>query len=79
MNNRTSSIVSNLGSLTKGVTVTPLLYDSKFQEAASITAYRDARANDAHAIVGAARSAVSTTLALLGSVDDMPQVSYWSR
>jgi hypothetical protein len=44
----------------------------------AIVSYRQVVQNGAHAMIGAARSAASLPLALLGAVDTMPQCSYWS-
>eukprot|EP00966_Prymnesium_polylepis_P313292 7239093-Prymnesium_polylepis.1 len=55
-----------------------VVYDTTSVEAGGIRAYRSAINASADAIVGAARSAVSTPVSLLGAVDKMPQISYWS-
>jgi hypothetical protein len=44
----------------------------------SIVSYRQMRGAGAHAMVGAARSTVSVALAQLGTLDTVPQCSYWS-
>ena len=78
LNSQTNTIVPNLGSLfppSAGHTVASLPYDSGSNKADSIKSYRLARAAGAHAIVGAARSACSIPIAMLGGIDAMPQVS----
>ena len=44
----------------------------------AIEAYREARAAGVSALVGAARSASSEPLGVLGSIDHIPQCSFWS-
>ena len=46
--------------------------------ASALVSYRQMTQAGAHAMVGAARSAVSMPLAQLGALDVMPQCSYWS-
>ena len=54
------------------------LYNTGLSESPAIVSYRKLLADGRRALVGAARSAVSTPLAQLGKIDRIPQCSYWS-
>ena len=79
VNERQQLVVSNLRNLTANLTsITYSMYDTGYSASPAIVSYRRVRADGGVALVGAARSAVSTPLAQLGEVDKMPQCSYWS-
>jgi len=54
------------------------LLDTQSTGTGSVTAYRTMAQDLPDGIVGAARSACSTPIALLGGIDAVPQISYWS-
>jgi ABC-type branched-subunit amino acid transport system substrate-binding protein len=60
------------------------MYDSQSTGKGSVMAYREAMADavdggyDVHAILGAARSDASKPMSILGGIDEIPAVSYWS-
>ncbi|GMI06498.1 hypothetical protein TrVE_jg1444 [Triparma verrucosa] len=64
----------------------PTMYDSGSVAKGSILAYRAARADNLegdgsyslHSILGCARSDASKPMAILGGIDGIPQMSYWS-
>ena len=78
INHGISTVVPGLTSLVPQSTVNPFMYDSKQEEDTSIRAYRDGFSLGSRAVIGAARSAVSTVLSLLGAIDSVPMCSYWS-
>ena len=78
-NLRRGRIVSQFSSLPSGSPhLHSVVYDTDSNSQGAVPAYRDARSRGAQAIVGPARSAVSEPLAVLGSVDSVPTVSYWA-
>ena len=78
-NARNGSIVPALANLPAAAPlIHPLFYDTESVEQGGLAAYRSAYNAGAAAIVGPARSAVSTTVSLLSAIDDIPTISYWS-
>lgn len=67
-----------------GVQLVPRVFDSQSHPQPTLDAYLRSRYVDAWAaarpdiVVGASRSATTTPLALLTSLHDVPQISYWS-
>ena len=54
------------------------LLDTKSVGVGTVEAYRTMANDMPDGIIGAARSACSTKLAMLGGIDEVPQISYWS-
>eukprot|EP00966_Prymnesium_polylepis_P120903 2793771-Prymnesium_polylepis.1 len=74
VNEGTNTIVPGLSDLVANLThLNVTLYDTGFSESPAIMAYRQLLATGEHALVGAARSAVSQPLAMLGKIDKLPQ------
>ena len=78
VNNGVETIVPGLQALTAGISVSPILLDNEDSLRGALVAYRQGIRDGAHGIVGSDRSSVSTILATLGSIDDVPQCSYWA-
>jgi hypothetical protein len=79
VNEGTSTIVPGLSDLVANLTrLNATLYDTGFSESPAIMSYRKLLIAGERALVGAARSAVSQPLAMLGNIDKLPQCSYWS-
>jgi hypothetical protein len=76
-NTRNGSVVPDLARLTR-TNINAYHRDTGSVPFSGIGSYRQLVWRGAHAVVGAARSAVSTPLAQLGAVDEMPMMSYWS-
>ena len=80
-NARNNSVVPELagGNLSSSsLQMSKVIFDTTSVGKGGIKAYRNALAASAHGVVGAARSAASTPVANLGSIDKIPQISYWS-
>jgi hypothetical protein len=66
------------------VQITPHMYDSQSTGKGAVMAYREAMADaesgsyDIHGILGPARSDASKPMNILGGIDEVPAVSYWS-
>eukprot|EP00966_Prymnesium_polylepis_P295186 6816880-Prymnesium_polylepis.1 len=54
------------------------MYDSGYSPTPATISYRQMLVDGGTALVGAARSAVSTPLATQAKIDTIPQCSYWS-
>jgi hypothetical protein len=65
---RDGSVVPSLVNVPAGFNLSTLIYDSESTPTASMTAYLDAKAKGAHAVLGPARSASSTPVAMVGGV-----------
>lgn len=81
VNNNDNTIVPTLSTITSNLgTLTGNLYDTGYSASPAIVSYRQMRADGGQALVGAARSAVSTPLAQLAEIDQVPQVAttHWN-
>ena len=71
------SIASAKAACGEGLTLKGSLVDTQSSEAGSISGYRGLDPRP-HVVVGPARSACSTPIALLGGIDQVISMSYWS-
>ena len=77
VNARNGSVVPALGGLS-GTHFRAVVRDTGSVPLSGIISYREAVEQGAHAIVGAARSAVTMPIATLSAIDKLPMMSYWS-
>ena len=78
-NDHDGSVVPQFASSpNRSLRLNEIVFDTASTEAGGIRAYRTALEKGMHGFVGAARSAVSQPVAQLGSIDRIPQLSYWS-
>lgn len=75
---RNGSVVPALANIPDVHRFTSFNYDTGSVPKTGLKARRQALKNNAQILIGAARSAVSLPLALVGAVDETPQISYWS-
>jgi len=79
VNSRHEEIVPGLGAIVGNLSwLSDRVYDSGYTPTEAMLQYRQFSADGAVAMVGAARSAVSTPLATQGKIDQIPQCSFWS-
>ena len=78
VNTGNAVIVPQLSTLSAGIALRPLLYDTRSTPQGGLKAYLDARAAGAVVVLGPARSAVSEVVAVAGGIQEVPTVSYWS-
>ena len=75
---RNGTVIAALGSIPSGHNFSSVSFDTGSAAQLGLAAWREALAAGSQFVVGAALSTVSTSLALNGAVDRMPQISYWS-
>ena len=79
VNARDEGVVPGLGRMVSNLThLAGLIYDTGYSATPATISYRQMKEDGATAMVGAARSAVSTPLATQAKIDKIPQCSYWS-
>ena len=71
-----TDVVPMMSTLVPNTTFLPLLYDGSFTVTQSIAGYREARVMGAHAILSG-RSSITTHLASLSALDELPMCSFW--